>query len=170
MCVCVYVCVRRQPAPRRSLLEHDHHGLSLPELQSGLLRLRESQTDLEGLKIQCLVHRLCHEAWAALWQSEAKISMALERQAKDVKDGILQQMQSTEAIFQEVLVESEWYLREKEELQRLVDTMHRLQDALRSLEQLESAESVEAEMCSKGTQTEKPCRLPTLPQIPGIRS
>lgn len=155
----------------RSLLERDQNGLSLVELQHGLLRLRESQMDLMGLKIQCAAHRLCHEASAALWQCGAKMGMAMERHAQELKEGILQQVQSTESIFQDLLLESEWYLTEEEELQRLVHSMARLRHAVQSLEQLGTVpESHEATTCSTGTQTEKPCRLPALPEIPGMKS
>ena len=114
----------------QNLLDADHNqSISLEELQDGLMRLRGSQVNLDGLGLQCRLFRNFWSASAALWQAESR-TKTMTRRAMEELSKQIDAMEITAFRDEENLSKQE---QQMAQLQKVFEQLERLQDLLRDL-------------------------------------
>ncbi|CAK9048675.1 unnamed protein product [Durusdinium trenchii] len=121
----------------RGLVDPDASGtVSLEELQEGLMRLRESHTDLMSLGTQCVLHRRIRSNLAALYQAEQTIEQKLRTQSDVTTARLRTVMDQLEVAWTELVsMPSRQGAAEEEELYKALQGMRRLEEVLGCLEQ-----------------------------------
>eukprot|EP00438_Fugacium_kawagutii_P008999 Skav205046 [mRNA] locus=scaffold2506:188942:196067:+ [translate_table: standard] len=141
-----------------NLLDEDHNGsISLEELQQGLMRLRGSQLNLDGLSFQCRLFRNFWSSTAALEHVESNtIPKAIRKTMQLASERLEDEINGMETVFQHLEEDAECRTAQQQsQLQGVFDHVKQLEFALATLLKPVQHEEISPKVQCKGTQTEK---------------